>query len=92
MLESGYNYDRAYRQRHADVEYQAGVKQNISGIENAEEEHFLKAKWLRGNHPLAGPLRAYEIRRARGELKRQSEIAYVVLEADMLCRTVCPYE
>ena len=75
MLESGYDYKRAYRQRHADVVHLAGVTRD-TGIGDTDEDHDnLKENWLRGNHPLAGPLRAFEIRRARGELKRKTEIA-----------------
>ena len=56
MLESGYDYERAYRQRHADVEHLSGLGEHMGIVDTDEDRDHTKEMWLRGNHPLAGPL------------------------------------
>ena len=87
-LESYDDYDRAMRERQAHVVHLTDVRQR-RGIEDTEEERvILRDRWTRGDHPLAKLLRGYKTRRASNCRKRRTEIAYDVLEADMLLRTV----
>ena len=87
-LESYDDYDRAMRERQAHVVHLTGSRQRM-GIEDTEEERdILSNHWSRGEHPLAKLLRGYETRPASHCRKRRTEIAYDVLEADMLLRTV----
>ena len=87
-LESAEHYKRAYRQQEDHVEHMTMVRKDCGIMEREGARAANRVEWKKSDHPLAKPLREFEDRRDSGHLKRQADIAPMMLRADEMCQTV----